>query len=127
MEIWDLGQGRLSATLRVSADEEITVVAFSADARHIATGDILGNIGVWSVADLQSSMRIQPVPDRVTALAFTPDGRILASASGWEGRVVLWDLANAQPIRHLQKQRCHHLDRFLAGRGAAGGSEQFEQ
>lgn len=101
LEIWDLGAGVISASKPVSTSE-ITVVTFSSDARQIATGDILGNIGVWSVKDLRSSMMIRPVPDRVTALAFTPDGRILATASGWEGRVVLWDLATGQPVRHLQ-------------------------
>jgi WD40 repeat protein len=52
LEIWDLGAGGISASKTVST-HEITVVAFSSDARQIATGDILGNIGVWSVPDLR--------------------------------------------------------------------------
>src|SRR3954447_5139938 len=38
--------------------------------------------------------------DRITALAYSPDGTTLASAS-WDGTITLWDINSGQPRRTL--------------------------
>jgi WD40 repeat protein len=72
--------------------------AFSADGRHLATGDRVGRIGVWKVATGQrlatleapglytwdGVQRIRSIGG-VRALAFSPDGRHLAA--GGVGRI----------------------------------------
>jgi WD40 repeat protein len=57
---------------------------------------------------------------RVRGIVFTPDGRILASASN-DGTLKLWDVAKAQEVRTLTGHTnavlsvaCSHDGRFLA-------------
>jgi WD40 repeat protein len=55
-----------------------------------------------------------PLADRVTALAFSPDGKLLATGGGVpsrEGEVVLWDLGGAKPVRKFDQP---HSDAVLA-------------
>jgi WD40 repeat protein len=47
----------------------------------------------------------------VFAVAFSPEGRTLASA-GYDGRIILWDPASAQPVRDWQLPGAVHWVTF---------------
>ena len=59
-----------------------------------------GEIRLWNVATRQ--LDGQPLvghTDEIQSVAFSPDGKILASASGeYDGTIKLWDLATRQPL-----------------------------
>jgi WD40 repeat protein len=80
----------------------VDAVAFSPDDRILATGGDDTSIRFW---DVRTGVQVGVLAghrDRVTSLAFSPDGRLLASAGGHDATVRLWDVAHRSAIQILQ-------------------------
>jgi WD40 repeat protein len=75
----------------------ILAIALSADGRTLAATEDW-SIRLWNTADKQEQTSLVGHKGRVSSLAFSPDGRTLASGS-WDKRVTFWDVANGQ-ARH---------------------------
>ncbi|MFJ8110063.1 WD40 repeat domain-containing protein, partial [Streptomyces sp. NPDC096132] len=82
------------------------VLALSPDRTHLATGGAFGTVTVWEGTRDRHRAAVLPAapvaPDcascaRVTALAFSPDGRTLAVGHA-SGALRLWDTATWQPL-----------------------------
>jgi WD40 repeat protein len=92
LRIWDLETGELRKTLAEAAARFCCPVAFSPDGTLLASrgqGDAvrLRDTGTWTVR------HSFPVDDRITALAFSPDGKTLAVGVGQpNGKVLLWNV-----------------------------------
>ena len=74
-------------------------MAFSPDARTLASGDSDGEIRLWDVATgKQKALLVKgPAHDQVYALAFQRNGRLLVSGHN-SGEVVFWDLDHGQRL-----------------------------
>jgi WD40 repeat protein len=101
LRLWDLrGEQPVErAVLKGCGGIPYGSVVFSPDGRRLAVASDQGRIGLW---DLRGA---RPRPwltlehsVSVDALALSPDGRTLASVSGFEGTVLLWDLGQ-QSVR----------------------------
>jgi WD40 repeat protein len=79
---------------RPFGDLSFTSIDFSPDGAHVAGGTTQGDLIVWNLRD-QSLRFFQTLADPVTAVAFSSDGKRLASAgSGPDFNIRLWDPTN---------------------------------
>lgn len=73
-------------------------VRFSPDGKELAAGTV-SNIQVFDVRTGQS-VRVLPSSERTTCIAYSPDGRLLASGDG-HGRVALWNAETGDLIARV--------------------------
>lgn len=115
---WEIAAGRLIATRSGIAREGYggPVVAFTSDLK-IAVVNYWGAISLLAVADGKVLGKIDPILDRgkdstfrpdVFAMAFSPDGRRLATAGATSaqslpgGIVIVWDVETGKPLHKFE-------------------------
>ncbi len=108
--LWDIEERRLVATIE-TGHEECAAVAISPDNARLATG---AKDGVISLFDFTSHSKLHELPSDglpVEGLEFSPDGTLLASATGnfrqWQkpGHVKLWAVTTGQELASLPSAR----------------------
>jgi WD40 repeat protein len=75
--------------------DHVTTAAFSADGRMVATGSQEGNVQIWETATGKARDLSPKHQGWIKAIAFSPDGKRLATGAHDEGR--LWDVAGGIP------------------------------
>jgi WD40 repeat protein len=83
---WRLPDCQLVRTLSTGRDEEIGALAFSPDGCWLVIGG--QELSIWSVKEERLVGTVPEHKGRATALAFSPDGKLLAVATF--GRVKVW-------------------------------------
>lgn len=98
--LWDPGTGELVRTLE--CDKDWVAHVFFLGGGRLATAGSEGNLRVWSLEGAEQLVHV-PAGHRVTPMAASPDGRLLATASWlesgrqWAQPVRLWDAAEGKP------------------------------
>jgi len=98
-------------------------VAFTPDAATMAVG-VRGAIQVWDLATRNRTHLLGGYRKQVHAVAFTPDGTVLAGAG--DDRVIrLWDTATGRPVRSLagHVDEVHDLSFSQNGTLVSGGGD----
>ncbi|MBV9866335.1 MAG: WD40 repeat domain-containing protein [Abitibacteriaceae bacterium] len=120
---WDIHTGKVLRAWPQWDDEETTTVAISHDNTQIA----IRNWNTINLFDLQTGNwrgKLTGHKDQVLSLAFSPDGKLLASGSA-DHTIRLWDLQQHKSIRILKgHQGSVYAVAFAPdGRTLASGSE----
>jgi WD40 repeat protein len=99
VRFWDAGSGRLRRSFPLRSPYPYFVsYAVSPDGKTLATGagdDRHETIQLWDTASGTKLTRLPGHAGAVTALAFSPNGKILASG-GIDTTVLLWDVTRAR-------------------------------
>jgi WD40 repeat protein len=115
--VWDMDSQRFAHSLVL--DDQALSVAFSPDGRMLAIGTP-DNIFIHEVPSGRLRMRIEAEDDWHAELAFSSDGRYLASANDDYPPLSLWDLHTGRRIL-----RCDEGDGFANLGFGAFGKEFF--
>ena len=83
-------------TVFTEALDSAFIVAISRDGQYWAAGSRCGEVRVWREAGQTLHLLWQAHTDTVSALAFSPDDRRLASGS-WDGTITLWEMERGTP------------------------------
>ena len=76
--------------------DDVHSVMFSEDAKHLVSASSDGSLHIWDVETglYQSSFSLGAYSDLVNVLAFSEDGKYLASNDGFEERIRVWNVEN---------------------------------
>ncbi|KAF3910663.1 hypothetical protein ABW21_db0206179 [Orbilia brochopaga] len=138
LDLWDTNGSRLESfrgLTRRRRQQHLTAVAFSPDGKLVASGDRVGTIVLWTsnggfiksfgsqyTGHIDETLQV-PFPQyaQITALEFSPNGKLIASASD-DGGIKLWSDAGAlQEFLIGQSRSVHALAFSSNGRLLAAG------
>ena len=100
LRVWALPEGRVVRTIEIGK-RRIDSIAISDDGGWIAAGDHSGLYTVWNASTGGQQMQLQ-MSHYPFAIAFSPDGKRLAIATGGEP-VQMYEVASGKKLFELQR------------------------
>ena len=95
--LWDMTAPDAQPVALGGQSETVFSVVFSSDGHYLASGNASEQIMLYRLDDLDNFSVLTGHRNWVLTLAFSPDSSLLA-ASGPEGAVLLWDVANQEQL-----------------------------
>jgi RNA polymerase sigma factor (sigma-70 family) len=104
IRLWDAETGKIAQQLK--GDQKgtrriVNTIAFSPDGNLLASGGVAWpqeGISLWDLATGKEPRLCEPHNYWISSLAFSPNGKVLASVGGTDSTVHLWDSANGKEI-----------------------------
>jgi WD40 repeat protein len=100
VRLLDVTSGEIINILKFSGETDIHHVVFSPDGRYLATGGRVPAVILWDVVsgEVVKTFRLT---DNAISMDFSPDGKILATAGGYDYKVQLWDVESGNLLHSL--------------------------
>src|SRR5262249_49364649 len=122
--VWNTRTGKPSQTFRAQMDTVVSV-AFHPDGRHLASRGADLKVNVWDLTATSQAVWTEQCDETrkfgtAYTIAFSPDGRLVASGTDREVRV--WDWKNGQLLQRLYGGGFHSISVTFSkdGRLASG-------
>jgi WD40 repeat protein/serine/threonine protein kinase len=97
--IWDVATAAVRHELKAHRGV-VTAIAYSPDARYLATVGEDGTLRFWDTGTGQESYTVPGDGTALMCVAYSPDGRLVA-ASGEDQAIHLWDAATGREVHTL--------------------------
>jgi RNA polymerase sigma factor (sigma-70 family) len=102
---------------------DLEALAFAPNGRTLAAGGSDATIWLWDLATGRELARLTGHRGPIRSLAFSPNGKLLASAGGVDTTALVWDVSGRRPMANLapglSPERLDVLWAELAGADAA--------
>ena len=130
VSLWDVATGKERCRFPLNSfakEDYITSLAVSPNGRFIAVGSKEPHLVLYDLATGEEVRHFPnpPLATGMSALAFSPDSRTLASADERLGTVRLWEIATGRPFREFpgHRGRVYQLAFSADGRTLVSASE----
>jgi WD40 repeat protein/serine/threonine protein kinase len=98
----NLLNGEISTKLIGSGDPEFECLAMAPRSGLFAVSDAIGQIELWDSSLQRELLRWPAHEGAVGSIAFSPNGRMVASGGATDSKVKLWDVATGNQVAVLQ-------------------------
>jgi WD40 repeat protein len=102
LRVWDVRLRRVALKIH-SRSHRIPVVAIDRAGRFAAGGALDGTVRIWRISDRRRTATLRP-RERLRALAFAPDGALIATATGSDF-VEIWNVLDGTRVVTLKGHR----------------------
>jgi WD40 repeat protein len=93
VKLWHLPTGQERRRVQAAPlGNDVSCLALSSDGKLLATGSSDSNVKLWWVATGKEKAVLHGHPSSVWSLAFSGDGKTLASGGDWDDALRLWDV-----------------------------------
>jgi len=90
IKLWELTTGKERATLKRRTNRGLSFLFFSRDGKTLAAVSG-GAMELWDMTTGKEVATIQAYKKWLDCLAFSPDGKTMASSGDFDGKIKLWD------------------------------------